>query len=265
MFYKFYRFYMLSTARFRKLPDFIIVGVQKSGTTSLFKDLENHKNIKFNNNKEIHFFDRHYSKGISWYRSWFPFKIDRRLTGEATPSYIFYPNVIKRMKLYLPKVKLILILRNPVDRAYSHFQMEKRKFRENLSFEEAIKHERLNLSSLYAQVLENDDKHANERLINKSYLSRGLYADQIKILFDYYDKSKILIIESENFKNNKMTTLNEVCDFLGIDYFKKYQLIKNQNVHSYPPISEKTKELLKRYYTKPNKILYKLIKSKFNW
>ena len=73
------------------------------------------------------------------------------------------------MKLYLPKVKLILLLRNPVDRAYSHFQMEKRKFRENLSFEEAIKHERLNLSSLYVQVQENNDKHANEILINKSY------------------------------------------------------------------------------------------------
>lgn len=256
---------MRSTARFRKLPDFIIVGVQKGGTTSLFKDLENHKKIKFNNNKEIHFFDRHYSKGIFWYRSWFPLKIDRRLTGEATPSYIFYPNVIKRMKLYLPKVKLILVLRNPVDRAYSHYQMEKRKFRENLSFEEAIKHERLNLSPLYAQVLEKDDKHANETIINKSYLSRGLYAEQIKILFDYYDKSKILIIESENFKKNKLTTLNEVCDFLGIDYFNKYQLNKNQNVHSYPPISEKTKELLKRYYTKPNKILYELIKNKFNW
>ena len=96
-------------------------------------------------------------------------------------------------------------------------------------------------------------------------MSRGLYADQIKILFDNYDKSRILIIESENFKNNKLTTLNEVCDFLGIDYFKKYHLIKDQNVHSYPQISKKTKELLKRYYIEPNKILYKLIKTKYNW
>ena len=86
----------------KKAPDFIIVGVQKGGTTSLFNDLKKHPNIKLKNNKEAHFFDRHYAKGISWYRVGFHLKTDKRITGEATPSYI-YPNVIKRIQAHLPK------------------------------------------------------------------------------------------------------------------------------------------------------------------
>ena len=169
------------------------------------------------------------------------------------------------MHKQLPNLKLILLLRNPVDRAYSHFQMEKRKFREDLTFEEAIKYEQLNLPSLYDKVLKNDEKHANDQLINKSYLSRGLYADQIKILFDYYNKSQVLILDSENFRNNKLTVLNEVCEFLKVNHLDINKLSKNKNVYNYPPINEKTKEFLKRYYYKKNKILYELINRKFNW
>ena len=256
---------MLSTSSIRKLPDFIIVGVQKGGTTSLFNDLKNHPNIKLNNNKEVHFFDRHYAKGIYWYRSWFPFKYDKRITGEATPSYIFYPNVIKRIQVHLPKIKLIVLLRDPVYRAYSHYQMEKRKHREYLSFEEAINHENLNLSSLYNKVLKEDKNTVNYELINKSYLRRGIYAEQIKNLFRYYDKSKIMIIESKNFKKNKLNVLNEICEFLGVEHLKSKFLLKNKNVHNYPPMDEKTKKFLKNYYSKYNKDLFKLINKKFEW
>ena len=256
---------MLLTSRFRKLPDFIIVGVQKGGTTSLFNDLKKHPNIKLNNNKEVHFFDRNYAKGIYWYQSWFPLKNDERITGEATPSYIFYPNVIKRIHKHLPDIKLIVLLRDPVDRAYSHYQMEKRKFRENLSFEEAIKHEQLNFTSLYNKVLKEDEYIANNELINKSYLRRGVYVEQIKNLFSYYDKSKIMIIESKNFKENKLIILNEICDFLAIEHFKSKVSLKNKNVHDFPRIDNKTKEVLKNYFSNYNKDLFKLINRKFEW
>lgn len=93
--YTLYRFLCVSTSRFRKIPEFIIVGTQKGGTTSLYNYLKTHPKMKLHNNKEIHFFDRYYTRGMSWYKSWFPLKIYSKVTGEATPNYMFYPNTIK--------------------------------------------------------------------------------------------------------------------------------------------------------------------------
>lgn len=263
--YTLYRLLCIFTSRFRKMPDFIIVGVQKGGTTSLFNYLKTHPEIKLHNNKEIHFFDRYYNQGVSWYRSWFPLEMYGKVTGEATPNYIFYPNAIKRMKTMLPKVKLIVLLRNPIERAYSHYQMEKRKGREGLSFENAIKHEKLILEHEYIKVEEKGEDYFSERLTNNSYLTRGLYAEQLKRLFVYYDKSQVLIIDSKNFKKNTEVVLKEVYDFLELNQVEGSKLEKNKNVHNYPLMNEETKSYLEDFYRKPNEELFKLLNQRFDW
>lgn len=128
------------SAPLRPFPDFIIIGAQKGGTSSLFSYLKQHSQLQLPDKKEIHFFDNDYQKGVNWYRSHFPMKIfDNIKTGEATPYYLFHPHAPQRIFQHCPKVKLIVMLRNPTDRAYSHYMMQnKRKIDPLPTFEEAI-------------------------------------------------------------------------------------------------------------------------------
>lgn len=263
--YTLYRVLCILTASFCKMPDFIIIGTQKGGTTSLYNYLKMHPEVKLHRNKEVHFFDKYYSRGVTWYRSWFPFKIyGKKITGEATPCYMFYPGAIKKMKAVLPKAKIIVLLRNPVERAYSHYQMEKRKGREKLSFEEAIEQEKSRLEQERIK-LEQRDSYFSKILANHSYLSRGLYAEQLKRLFMYYDKSQVLIIDSKKFKTNTKVTLGEIYSFLELNQFQNRELQRNKNVHTYPPMDEKTKKYLKDFFREPNEELFGLLNRKLDW
>ena len=119
--------------RLRMLPDFVIIGAQKSGTSSLYDFVVQHPAILPAAKKELHYFSLGYKKGEYWYRLRFPIRASQKLlSGEASPIYLFYPMVPGRMKKLLPDVKLIVILRNPVDRAYSHYHDTKRKKRETV-------------------------------------------------------------------------------------------------------------------------------------
>ncbi|MEJ2557594.1 MAG: sulfotransferase domain-containing protein, partial [Anaerolineae bacterium] len=126
--------YRLITRFMRVLPDFLIIGAQKCGTDSLFRYLGGHPCIKLASSKEAHYFDLKFDKGINWYRSHFPlipykYSVKRLrkqdlITGEATPYYLFHPHAPGRAAAIVPHVKLIVLLRNPADRAYSHYNHE---------------------------------------------------------------------------------------------------------------------------------------------
>ena len=136
------------TAKKRILPSFIIIGAQRCGTTSLYDYLSHHPQIIPSPVKELFYFDDYYTRPIEWYKSFFPTKKEQEklerdlvasvITGEASPSYFFHPYAAKRIKETLPQIKLILVLRDPIERAYSHYTHIKRVNREPLSFEEAI-------------------------------------------------------------------------------------------------------------------------------
>src|SRR5690242_6983741 len=139
------------TSSIRLLPDFLIIGTQRGGTTSLYHYLEAHPCIGPSTTKEIHFFDRRVNKGIAWYRGHFPTRIEKYyverlhgrafITGEASPSYLFHPHVPRRIAKVLPHTKLIILLRNPIDRAYCQYYHSLELGYETLSFEEAIQGE----------------------------------------------------------------------------------------------------------------------------
>jgi len=131
----------LATAHLRQAPSFLIIGTQKGGTSSLHHYLSRNNSVRMAIKKEVHFFDSYFGKGLAWYLAHFARRKDAVITGEASPSYLMHPLVPRRVHGAFPQMRLIALLRNPVDRAYSHYQMNVRKGIEALSFEDAVEQE----------------------------------------------------------------------------------------------------------------------------
>src|SRR5690242_3745935 len=225
--------YRQLTSPLRLLPDFLIIGAQKAGTTSLYNYLIEHPTILPARRKEVHFFDQHFQKGVSWYRSCFPTTTQKRyreqicrekvLTGEASPEYLFYPHTAQKVAQLLPCIKLIVLLRNPVERAYSQYRHNIRWGHETLSFSEALDQEeertregreRAHTDSLYHSF-------AYQRA---AYLARGLYADQLQSWLVLFPREQLLIISSEDFYRDPATIYQEVLTFLAVSHVEPSRL-----------------------------------------
>jgi len=198
-------------------PDFIIIGAQRSGTTSLFDYIMQSPQARPPVRKEIHFFDRYSLPPIEWYKAHFP---DRRLltrenciTGEATPFYLFYPDAADRIAATGMRPKLIAILRRPEERALSHYQHEKRKRRERLSFGNALDAEADRLRSTVDRVLDEDHHKALKRY---SYKSRGFYFRQIQRFRRQLGDDCLLLLTLDELKRVPGEVLNKACSFLNI-------------------------------------------------
>ena len=243
------------------LPDFLIIGAQKCGTTSLYAYLVSHPKINSASRKELHFFDRHFQKGSAWYRS--HFNSGNHLTGEATPYYFFHPLGIRRIYSLLPNVKLILLLRNPVDRAFSHYYHEVLSGLENLSFEEAIKEEPKRLSGEVEKMKEQNGYYSFA-YENYSYLERGKYIERIKVLYKTFDPNQIMIIKSEEFFSHPKLITNKVFDFLGLANFDQFSPdVFNHETEGI--ISSSTRKNLKEFFKPYNEELSSFLKKDFNW
>ncbi|HXU25926.1 MAG TPA: sulfotransferase [Bacteroidia bacterium] len=248
-------------------PNFIIIGAQKAGTTSLFSILKQHSYLMGADKKEIHFFDRDDSdvaKLYNQYHQHFPLpnKLKNKLTFEATPSYLYHPEAAKRIKLYNPDIKLIIILRNPAERALSawsmyHYRAEGHKkyayLLDKRSFTNAIEDE--------LKIIE----HVNWYTDKYSYIRRGIYYEQINEYFNNFSRDQILIIEHRELKNEHDTTIKKICDFLTIPYqpLKQQHLLQNikKNENEYRNEIDKLNE----FYKPHNKLLFNLIKKEYNW
>jgi hypothetical protein len=248
------------TANLRQLPDFIIIGTQRGGTTSLFNYLIEHPNIMPPFIKETHFFDYHYQKGVNWYRAFFPSsaysKYQERtqqsefVTGEATPNYLFYPHAPKRIKATCPSVKLIVVLRNPIDRAYSHYHHEVRLGIEDLTFEEAIEREREQLPEETEKVVADEDYRSFSHQ-NYSYLSRGIYINQFKVWNNFFPK-------------DPRKTVARTIDFLGMSSYE----LTNFDIHNalpYQEIKQSTQRTLMDYFEPYNQKLYQYLGMNLGW
>lgn len=250
------------TSRFRRLPDFIIIGVQKGGTSSLFYYLKQHPEIFTPMYKEIHFFDLYFNKGLNWYRAFFPIS-SKKVAGEASPYYIFHPHVAKRIKKYSPHTKFLVVLREPVSRAYSHYKMEKLKGNDSISsFEEAFdtEFERTKVELKKIHDDENYYSHAHHRF---TYFQRGLYYDQISKWFQYFDAKQFIFIKSENLSERPKDELKKVYNFLNvrIDYPTSLEK-RNQGIGSDKDI------MLDKYYEffrEDKEKLKKLLGDDFSW
>jgi hypothetical protein len=263
--------YRQATCHSRSLPDFIIIGAQKSGTSSLFAYLAQHPQLLPSWTKEVHFFDGglkphtdHYAKGECWYRAHFPIKDNMSIharTFEASPFYIFNPLTPKRIFDLAPEVKLVAVLRNPTERAISQYFHEKRKGSEPLSLREALQAEEQRLKPF----IEKQDY--NNRIVkNCSYKSRGLYRQQLERFLEYFPMQQLLVLSSEEFFSEPGNTLRKVFEFTGVDTEFRVKKLRPHNVaRNKNNIDPEVYSYLNNYYLPYNKELYELLGKDFGW
>jgi hypothetical protein len=245
----------------RALPGFIVIGAQKAGTTSLFKTLRQHPAIVPASKKEIKFFDCNFGLGLNWYRAHFPYQTEMKagcLTGEASPHYIAHPLTPQRIAQTLPGIKLVALLRNPVERAYSHYQLNVRRGREPLSFEEAIEQEPERLRKVL-QVITLDESYPLYNFLHYSYLKKGLYAEQLERWYEVFPASQILVLQSEDFFANPERSFARVVEFLGLPAWAP-EKFKAYNMGSYTAISPDLRQRLQAYFEPHNQRLFELLR-----
>jgi len=241
-------------------PYFIIIGAQKCGTSSLFYYLAQHSQLSLPTTKEIHFFDKHFNNGIEWYMKQLP---DEKKTGEASPYYLYHPRVPERVFSSCQKTKLIVMLRNPVDRAYSHFMMQKNRGIEPLTFEEAFKAEKDRVVEEEKIILDNPyyNSLSHQQL---SYFARGKYYSQLKRWVKYFPIEQFLFIKSERFFESPLKELSRVCSFLKIQQ-EMPESLSPQNTNEYYEMNSGTRQFLNNYYLSEIKELSELLGSDFSW
>ena len=262
-----------ATAPLRVLPDFLIIGAARSGTTSLYSYLADHPEVASGSRKEIGFFDRGFGRGLLWYRAHFPTILATRfrrltggkplLTGEATPEYLFHPHVPKRVAETLPNAKLIVLLRNPVERAYSHYHLQIRNGFESLSFEEAVEREEERLHGELERITADEGSFSKE-LHFHSYLTRGVYADQFANWLRFFPRERLLILATEKFNRRRADTFHRVLEFLDLSPWEPETFPKH---HRAPRLqmNPATKKRLEEYFAPHNRRLYELLGEDFGW
>jgi hypothetical protein len=217
--------YAWLTSRGRMLPDFLIIGTQRGGTTSLYKYLVQHPDLSHALTKEIRFFDLNYQRGVPWYRSRFPSQRRREATrqrrgtalmvGEASPDYLFHPLAPARVAHDLPEAKLIVLLRNPIDRAFSHYWHQFKRGHETLPFGDAVAAEPDRLAGELDRILA-DPSYVSFERHHHSYLARGVYVDQLAAWMELIPPDRFLIERSEDLFGYPPTVFKRVLEFLGL-------------------------------------------------
>ena len=264
------RHYYYLSSPFRVLPECFVIGVVRSGTTSLYHYLGQHPCIGSSAYDEIGYFDDNYHLGVNWYKSLFPTKFTKNkiikkhgsfLTYDVTPFYIYNPLVARRISASFPRAKIISNLRNPIDRAYSNYILMRQDDDATKTFEEMIQMAMDEIEKNKSKL--NDEVYAADTFY-QNILARGFYADQLKIWFEKFQKKQILIIPSEDLALKPDQVLTKVFEFLDLPYFKIKDFTR-QNKREYHPMKDKTRELLVEFYKPHNKKLFDMLGSKFDW
>jgi hypothetical protein len=254
------------------LPDFVIIGARKAGTTFLYNLLSRHPHVEPVAAKELHYFDNLMEeKDIEWYRRCFPkprWKDGQKtITGEATP-YLAHSLAAERMARVVPQVRLIALLRNPVDRAYSDYQhVVKRGRHQTQSFEEAIRRRRRGRSTMkVGQSSAAGTAGFDER---SKYLSRGIYADQLERWLRFFADEQLLVLKSEDLFGRTPDTFRVVREFLGLPAWEPAaweEVLEKRNRGAYrQEMDPDTRRRLEEFFEPHNRRLYELLGIDFGW
>lgn len=254
------------------LPDFIIIGAQKAGTTTIYQWLLERPDV-IAHEKEIGYFSHHYHRGADWYRRHFPteWRCERFMaehgrplfTGEATPEYLLDPHTPPRMVLLIPDVNLIVSLRNPVDRAYSQFQMNRRRGIEPIeSFTDALSLEDPRFGGPRARRRANCQRPLMARWTH--YLRRGHYAESLSQWFAVFPREQFCIVTVDDMATNPTGTLAAVESFLCLPPHPR-EVLKPHNEALYPPPQAATRAALVEYFRPHNERLYELLGRDLGW
>lgn len=240
----------------QKAPDFLLIGATKCGTTSLFNYLSQHPRILAPHKKEINFFNFNYSNGLSWYLAHFPAITDQEqyLTGEGSPLYLYHEQVAERIKELFPEIKLIVMLRNPVNRTISEYYHAANHGLEQRSLAEIITQE----SALLAT------KSRSQVLKKFGYLTNSIYGDRIIHWQTNFPEQNLLIVDSEVFFYQTEKIMPQIWQFLDLPAIAPPQHIR-YNIGSYPPVEQAIIKQLQEFFQPYNQELSDHLNRKFSW
>jgi Sulfotransferase domain len=255
----------LATQQFRHLPTVVIVGAQKAGTTQLYSYLVTHPRCFEAAEKEVDYFSKRPHRSVAWYRSRFPFRF--RVLGkrghvlEASPSYLPTPSAIRKMKEVLPGARVIVLLRDPVSRAFSHYQHRKTRHLETRSFADAVADElRQNAFPPDRGVALRSNAPAM-----LGYVARGYYALQLELLLKVYARNKVLFMDSAALFEDTNAACERVFNFLGLDSFDvEPTKIYNRGYYQ-ETIDPRVAAELRAHYLPYDELLSELLEQRFTW
>jgi hypothetical protein len=268
-----YRWLGTTTAPVRLQPSFIVVGVQRCGTTSLFRTLLAHPQLRSSKyRKGINYFDLNYYRGMRWYRGHFPVAaIARRkisdngepVAFEASGYYIYHPFALERLARDLPGVKLVVMLRDPVERAYSAYKHEYARGYEQESFEKALE---LEDQRLVGEIdrMRSDVTYESLAHRHHSYRHRGHYAEQLEHAFKFVPRERVHVIDSEAYFAQPAQQYSDLLRFLGLRPFHPGGFARF-NARPGSPMLPQTREFLEEYYVPHDERLVKLLGRPLRW
>jgi hypothetical protein len=230
----------------RPLPDFLIIGAQRCGTTSLFQNLRKHPQVVEPITKEVQFFTMFHGLGERWYRSHFPRLQHGQQTFEASPYYFFHPDVPPLVTSMLPIAKLVVLLRDPVARAYSHYLHSRNLGVETLTFEDALEAEPLRLEAAFNKGLHTRaGRHLHSHF---SYASRGLYASQLERWRAHVPPGRLKVVKSEDLNENPSKGYGELLDYLGLEPFTVDEFTRSNVLTNGERIALDTEDRLREFF-----------------
>jgi Sulfotransferase domain len=213
--------------------------------------------------KEVSFFDRHYGRGVGWYRGHFPLRSGGRIVGEASPGYLFHPLAPERVREIVPDARLIVLLRDPVDRALSHYHHEVALGREPLSFEEALDAEPERTHGEEERIAR-DVGYFSHAWWDYTYVARGRYAEQLERWLAVFRRDQLLVVATEELAADTAGTYRRVLEFIGASArdLDEYPRVYKQE---YAELTPETRQRLAREFAAPNRRLYELLGRDFGW
>ncbi|MEM7275909.1 MAG: sulfotransferase domain-containing protein [Actinomycetota bacterium] len=258
----------------RVLPDVMLAGVQRSGTTALFEALYRLPNVERpRRGKGSHFFSYNYHRGWEWFQGQFPTsawadRVERR-TGrrlfcfDACPYYLFHPFAIERMAQALPDVKVMIMLRDPVRRAESHYHHSVSHGHEDLDFAIALEREGERMSG-EIEKMERDWTYWSHAHEHHSYFAKGRYVEQLERLFRHYPRDQVMVIQSEAFYRDANRILADVTGWLGLPSVT-LDASDDRNGHDYREMDQEMRARLIELYREPNAQLFELLGTSYDW
>lgn len=267
--------YRLATAGRRVLPGAIVVGAQKSGTSALYAYLIRHPSVACAMAKEVHYFDVNYGRGPDWYRAHFHTlthveRLRRRhgvdpVAVEASPYYLAHPLAPDRVRGLLPAVKLIVLLREPVSRAVSHYNHEVQVGIEELPFDEAVQREAERLDPALER-LNAEPLHVSFNHRHFSYLARGRYAEQLERWLALFPRERLLILDHAKLLHEPASTMRRVWEFLELPADDRPDGYEAWGARQYvTDVETEHRDRLADYFDPHNARLWELIGETFEW
>lgn len=274
----------VATCSMRRFPEFLIIGAKRGGTTSLYFDLLEHPavlrlypppvpKLKPEATKGVHYFDSTFYKGEAWYRSHFPSDLARRwlerrlgvppVTGEASPYYLFHPAAAERAHRTTPESRIVLILRDPVMRTYSHWKERRRNNAEPLDFVSALDAEPDRLAGERARLLA-EPTYSSYAWEQQSYATQSEYAGPLREWVDRYGRERVLVTLSEEYYADAERVLSQIHAFLGLTPHPSEKR-QHRNAARGDDLDAGLRRRLAARFAEPNQALVDLIGRELPW